>query len=282
MLLGVQREAVTVGEMRAPHVGASDYLCSCGEPIKKCNFWSQVSERMARRGIADFDITDAQLSIHDVRDRYVHRLPGRCREPLLETVRSTGLAVLPAWKTHLHDVHRRNVALANVLREITGAKVVVDSSKIASHLKYLLKSADLKMKIIRLVRDGRAVSNSMLTRGSKNMAEAALGWRRNNEAAERILAGVPDSQWMPVQYEELCRHPEETLRGICEFLGMDTREIVLDFRSRGNAHVLGNEMRLKSGSDIRVDERWRTKLSKEDLATFEQVAGDMNRKYGYE
>lgn len=282
MLLGVQREAVTVGEMRAPHVGASDYLCSCGEPIKKCAFWSQVSERMARRGIADFDITDAQLSIHDVRDRYVHRLLKPLpRGPLLEAVRSTGLAVLPAFKAHLNDVHRRNVALANVLREITGAKVVVDSSKIALHLKYLLKSADLKMKIIRLVRDGRAVSNSMLTRGSKNMAAAALGWRRNNEAAERILAGVPNSQWMHVQYEELCRNPEQTLRGICEFLGMDTREIVLDFRSR-EQHVLGNEMRLKSGSDIRVDERWRTKLSKEDLATFEQVAGDMNRKYGYE
>ncbi len=283
MLLGVQRDAVTVGEMRAPHVGASeDYLCGCGEHIKKCNFWSQVSDRMAKRGIADFDITDAQLSIHDVQDRYVHRLLEPLpRGPLLEAVRSTGLAVLPAWKTHLHDVHRRNVALADVLREITGAKVVIDSSKIALHLKYLLKSADLKMKIIRLVRDGRAVSNSMLTRGSKNMAAAALGWRRNNEAAERILAHVPASQWMHVQYEELCRNPEQTLRGICEFLGIDTREIILDFRSR-DQHVLGNEMRLKSSSDIKVDERWRTKLSQEDLATFEQVAGDLNRKYGYE
>jgi hypothetical protein len=41
-------------------------------------------------------------------------------------------------------------------------------------------------------------------------------------------------------------------------------------------------MRLKSGSDIRVDERWRTKLTKEDLATFDEIAGDLNKKYGYQ
>ena len=39
MLLGSQSEAMTVGEMRAPAVGEPDaYLCSCGEPIKKCRF----------------------------------------------------------------------------------------------------------------------------------------------------------------------------------------------------------------------------------------------------
>ena len=82
------------------------------------------------------------------------------------------------------------------------------------------------------------------------------------------------------QYEELCRQPEATLRGICKFLGMDTRQINLDFRAK-TQHVLGNDMRLKSGSDIRLDERWRTTLTKDDLGVFDEVAGEMNRKYGY-
>jgi len=113
------------------------------------------------------------------------------------------------------------------------------------------------------------------------VAAAALSWKRNNEAAERVLQEMPKSQWMFQQYEALCRQPEETLRSLCKFLGMDTRQIVLDFRAK-QQHVLGNDMRLKSGSDIRLDERWRTALSKEDLQTFEEVAGEMNRKYGYE
>jgi Sulfotransferase family len=283
MLLGSQPEATTVGEMRAPAVGEPDtYLCSCGEQIKKCHFWREVAERMAKRGIPDFDITKAQISIHDAENRYVRRLLDPMpRGPVLEAARRTALALSPAWPKHLQTMHRRNVALVEALQEVTSAKVVVDSSKIALHLKYLLKSPALRIKVIRLVRDGRAVANSMLGHGTKSMAEAALSWRRNNEAAERVLADMAKSQWMHLQYEELCKRPEETLRGICEFLGMDTRNIVLDFRAR-QQHVLGNEMRMKSSSEIRVDERWRTKLSKEDLATFAEVAGDLNRKYGYE
>lgn len=289
MLLGSQPEAVTVGEMRAPHVGtAEDYQCSCGQPIKQCQFWRDVTEQMAKRGVVGFDITHARLSIHETENRFVHRL----LEPLprgmfLETVRKTGLALSPAWPGHLQNVQRRNVALAEALREITGAKVVVDSSKIALHLRYLSKSPALKMKVIRLVRDGRAVTMSTLGHGFKRdtrretIAGAALSWRKNNEAAERVLAEMPESQWKFLQYEELCRRPEETLRNLCGFLGMDTNRVVLDFRAR-TQHVLGNEMRLKSGSEIRLDERWRSGLSKEDLEIFEEVAGELNRKYGYE
>jgi len=289
MLLGSQPEGTTVGEMRVPSLHEPDsYLCSCGEHIKKCGFWNEVSKRMAKKGISGFDITNAQLSIHDAQSAYLRRvLDPLPRGSLLEAARKTALALSPAWPRHLRNVHRRNGALVEVLQEITGTKVVIDSSKIALHLKYLLKSPDLRTKVIHLVRDGRAVTMSMLGHGFKrssrqeSVAAAAFSWRRNNEAAERVLDDLPTSQWRHIAYEELCRQPEETLRGICKFLGMDTGRIVLDFRAR-QQHILGNDMRLKSGSDIRLDERWRTALTKEDLAAFEGVAGEMNRKYGYE
>lgn len=289
MLLGSQPEATTVGEMRAPVIGQPEtYLCSCGEHIKKCGFWSDVNERMARKGIPHFDITQARLSIHDVENPYVHRLLDPLpRGSVLEAARSTALALSPAWSSHLRSVHHRNGALVEVLREITGAKVVIDSSKIALHLKYLLRSKGLKIKVIYLVRDGRAVLTSMLGHGldrgtrEKSVAAAVLLWKRTNEASERVLSEMSSSRWMKLRYEDLCKAPEETLRGICKFLDMDTRQIVLDFRAK-QSHILGNEMRLKSGSDIKVDERWRKSLLKEDLEIFEQIGGEMNRKYGYE
>ncbi len=89
------------------------------------------------------------------------------RGAFLEAIRGTALAANPAWPVHLRNVHQRNVALVQVLQEITGAKVVVDSSKISVHLRYLLKSPDLKIKIIRLIRDGRAVATSMMRHGLK-------------------------------------------------------------------------------------------------------------------
>jgi hypothetical protein len=41
-------------------------------------------------------------------------------------------------------------------------------------------------------------------------------------------------------------------------------------------------MRFDRSSEIRLDERWRTHLSTENLQIFERLAGALNRKYGYE
>jgi hypothetical protein len=289
MLLGAQPEAFTMGEMRVPALQNPDtYQCSCGEPIRKCGFWNEVSKRMAKKGIAGFDIVEPRLSIHDVDSQYAARvLNAMPRGPLLEGVRSVALSFSPAWASHLRGVHARNGALVEVFQEMSGAKIVVDSSKLALHLKFLLKSDRLKIKTLHLVRDGRAVVTSMLGHGyekatrAETVAAAAMDWRRAIEASECVLATQPSSRSMTFQYEELCRQPEAMMRKICGFLGMDTRQINLDFRAK-TQHVLGNEMRLKSGSDIKLDERWRTKLAKEDLGVFDQVAGETNRKYGYE
>src|ERR1041385_5468497 len=70
MLLGSQPEAFTMGEMRVPALQDPDsYCCSCGAQIKKCEFWIEVSRRMAQKGIAGFDIINPGLSIHDVESR---------------------------------------------------------------------------------------------------------------------------------------------------------------------------------------------------------------------
>lgn len=288
MLLGSQPEAFTMGEMRVPSLTEPDsYLCSCGQQIKKCEFWNEVSKRMVKKGVAAFDITDPGLSIHDVDSRYAARvLNAMPRGPVLEGLRSVALSVSPTWSAHLREVHLRNNALVEVFQEMSSARIVVDSSKLALHLKFLLKSDRLKIKVLSLVRDGRAVVTSMLghgfQRGSREetIAAAALAWRRTNEASQSILNTLPASRWLHVQYEELCRQPAQTLRAICEFLGMNAESVVLDFRAR-TQHVLGNDMRLKSGSDIRLDERWRSGLSEADLAAFNAVAGQMNQSYGY-
>jgi hypothetical protein len=288
LLLGSHPAACTVGEMRAPKMG-EEYLCSCGEPIKKCQFWSDVRDRMAKRGIPDFDILKARLSIHDSQDPYVHRLLDPLpRGPLLETVRSVGLSISPAWRTHLREVHHRNKALMDVLFEKTGARMVIDSSKIALHLRYLLKSPDLRIKIIFLVRDGRAVSTSQLGHGftggdrRETIEATAWNWIRSNESCERVLAGdVPGSQWMHLSYEELCKNPEGKLREVYEFIGLDPDNVILNFRSK-QQHILGNEMRMKSGTDIKLDERWRKVFTPEDIKVYGAIAGYMLRKYGYE
>ena len=70
------------------------------------------------------------------------------------------------------------------------------------------------------------------------------------------------------------------MRRLLTFLDLDPDKVVLDFRSR-QQHVIGNGMRLDTTSTIRLDERWKTHLTPDDLAVFDTVAGDLNRRLGY-
>ena len=304
MLLGAHPEACTVGELKATGLGNPEhYRCSCGSVLKQCGFWTQVGQAMARRGIADFDITRAGTNCLDVPSPFARRLLAPLQHgATLESIRDLALLFSPAWRAHLGETQFRNVALVESLQEVTRAKIVIDSSKIALRLKYLLRNPALEIKVIRLIRDGRAVAltytdewtfadaadpnlrgggfGSQREPAQRNMANAAREWKRSNEAADCLVAGLPRSQWIEVRYEELCGQPEAVLRHLCEFLGLSPDKINLEFRACSQ-HVIGNGMRLDSSSEIRLDERWRTHLSAEELQVFNNVAGELNRQYRY-
>jgi hypothetical protein len=304
MLLGGHPDACTTGELKAGSMDDADqYRCSCRQVIKQCGFWIQIQTAMKRRGYTDFEITRAGTSIFEVPCPYAQRLLAPLyRHPPWETFRDLGLSLSPAWHRHLRSTQRRNLYLIESILEVTGAKWVIDSSKLALRLKYLLRIPELDIKIIRLIRDGRAVSltytdewnfadsSDPSLRGGgtgqqrqpprRNIAEAAREWKRSNESSDCLLATLPPSQWLKIHYEELCAKPQATLETICRFLGLDTAKVTLDFRAK-TQHVIGNGMRLDTTAEIRLDERWKTHLTPEDLRIFDQVAGDLNRSYGY-
>lgn len=304
MLLGAHPEACTVGELDANSFGnTDDYRCSCRQRIKDCAFWRSVCEGMKQKGIVDFDITRAGTSFYNIQGWQARRLLAPLhRGRGLEFVRDLGLSFAPGWNHHLRETQRRNAALVDCLQEIAGAKMVVDSSKGALRLKYLLKNPALEVKVIHLIRDGRAVamtytdewsfadaSDPALRGGGsgnrrppsrKGMAEAAREWKRSNEAADCLLRQLPASQWTRVRYEDLCAEPRRTLEQLCRFLGLDSSRINLDFRSKPQ-HVIGNGMRLDSTSEIHLDERWRSALPESALGTFDVVAGKLNQQYRY-
>ena len=304
MLLASHPQVATVGEMKLSSMGnITRYRCSCGEFIRKCRFWSRVKEGMARRGY-DFDIADAGMDYRAVDSRYAQWLLGPLhRGKLLESLRDGALRISPVWRRQLSKIHQRNAALASTVAEITGAKVIVDSSKRALRLKYLLRNPELEAKVVRLIRDGRGAALTYMdtarfadaedpslraggTGGGRKhikltMAQAAYQWKASNEDAENVLRGLDKSRWIEVRYEELCEDTESTLRRLFQLLGVDPAKRAENFRAVEH-HVVGNGMRLDSTSDIRLDERWRKQLGEHDLTIFNNVAGQMNRQYGYE
>lgn len=305
MLLGSHPQITTIGEMKlsARAMGDLDrYRCSCGALIRQCEFWQKVPEAMQPRGV-DFDLACAGTDYRGVPSRYAQRLlKPMHRGRLTETVRDIALASSAAWRRQLPEIHRRNAALASTVAELAGAQVVVDSSKVGLRLKYLLRNPELDVKVVRLVRDGRAVSLTYMDpadfadakdpsrraggmggdrKGERlPMAQAAYEWRRCMEEAEHVLRGLDQSRWTELRYEGYCRDPEGALTRLHRFLGVEPGIQPKEFRSV-TQHVVGNGMRLDSTSEIRLDQRWREVLTEEQLQTFDAVAGEMNRKYGY-
>lgn len=303
MLLGSHPEICTVGELKATSLGDVDkYRCSCGARIKECSFWAGVAEDMGRRGFA-FDVADAGTDLRSGANGYVRWLLRPLhRGPVLERVRDVGLALSPAWRSELVQIQARNAALAECICARTGRRVLVDSSKVGLRLKYLLRNPALDVKVIRLIRDGRAValtyldpetfadaSNPCLRNGGSggdrqserlSMSDAAREWRRSNEEAEELLNGLDPSRWRELRYEDLCRRPDATLQKLLTFLEVEPRDTSAHFKL-GEHHVLGNGMRLDTNREIRCDECWRSALDARDLETFDAVAGEMNRRLGY-
>lgn len=305
MLLGAHPQIATVGEMKLPAKAMGDlvrYRCSCGTLIRKCAFWQQVKEGMAARGF-EFDLAHARTDYRAVESRYARCLLGPMhRGRFLESVRDMALDMSLTWRRRLPEIQKHNVALASTVLEITKAEVIIDSSKNALRLKYLLRNPRLNIQVIRLIRDGRAVALTYMDparfadaqepsrrgggmgKGRENqrlpMVQAAYSWRRCMEEAESVLRCLAPTQWTEVRYEEYCKAPETVAIRLCQFLGVEPDMPVGNFRGV-EQHIVGNGMRLNATSEVHMDERWRDALTEQDLGTFDSVAGEMNRRYGY-
>jgi Sulfotransferase family len=304
MLLAGHPDVCTVGELKATSLGdVNRYLCSCRTEIRTCAFWTSITKLMQLRGL-DFDITDARTHFSSVPSLYARRLLSPLhRGPLLEWLRDGALALSRTWRSQLPRMQARNAALAACVCAYTGKGVIVDSSKIGVRLKYLLRNPDLDVRVIRLIRDGRAVALTYTdparfadaadpalrgggTGGDRDRERlplrlAAREWRRSNEEAETILGRLNPLRWVEVRYESLCTNPASTLRQLFAFMGLDPHPIDLSTNSR-QLHLIGNGMRLDSSPEVRLDARWNAVLDTRALKLFDSVAGALNRRLGYQ
>jgi hypothetical protein len=236
---------------------------------------------MQARGFA-FDATDFDTRFELGGHPLVRRLrTGSLRNHSVEAVRDLVFRAWPGHSSGLQALAARNEALAQSVLEVTDKRVFLDSSKVHMRIKYLLQYSDLDISVIHLVRDARGVVTSTLGHKPGTSAQqAAQSWVHRNNNIHRHLASLPEDKHIRVRYEDVCRNTQNTLAQICRFCGVAPHYEVTDFRSVEH-HVVGNQMRLRASSEIRLDERWKRELDEAQLAEIDQVAGDMGHHYGY-
>lgn len=279
LLLGAHPLIATVGELKVvPSSFRSGELCSCGKRMDRCGFWQQVARCLSEKGL---DMHSEGFQTHPRHNRSLAQrlIASQVRGPLWERARALAMRAWPGARRCRQHTVEHNAAIIRTILDITGRRLFLDTSKDASRLRYLDESGMFNIKVLHMIRDGRAVSYSLIRKGL-DASQAARDWVFDHVQAERLRMKMNPDRWMEVRYEELCANADHTLFSVCRFLGVAPEQRTLDFRS-GENHILGNRMRLTKVDRITLDVSWRSELVGGALAAVEAITGNLNRRYGY-
>jgi len=283
-LLGSHPAIATVAEMSGliDSVDPDEYLCSCGQKIKTCEFWQMVKTGMAARGF-EFDVAHFDTQFISGRSSLLQRLrEGSTRNNLIDSIRDAILFALPGQARQFRTMSARNVAFIETVLNITGKRVFVDSSKDRLRPKALRRFSSLDVRVIHLVRDVRGVVASNLRRDTHLTAgQIARSWRRRHRRVQVTLESWPKDKHILLRYKDLCKNTEDTLMRLYDFCQIDL-DFKIDDLETVSLHLVGNPMRLTQISEIKLDERWKEELTIAQLKEIERVAGAMGWQYEYD
>ena len=154
-------------------------------------------------------------------------------------------------------------------------------------------------KFIHIVRDGRDIACSYrsvmaLEKSSKyapllptDIREIALSWKKNLETIATSFDTVGRDLVTEVRLEDLTRCSSIELSRICDFLGVEYDPVMLDYprlnqkQSLVPQEFLDWQGKTHKSPDPNLCARYANELLPEDLCRFEDIAGDLLRKYRY-
>jgi Fe-S-cluster formation regulator IscX/YfhJ len=151
-------------------------------------------------------------------------------------------------------------------------------------------------KFLRVIRDGRAVADSLVRRpwwdgyrgpfnwrfgplperdasewmiaGRSFLVLAGLQWRLLMDAFEDVKERIPSQQWMEVRYEDFVDNPQASVERILEFVGLqwgpEFERAVLSYKFRRD-----------------MKDEFRRNLTTSQIELLDGVLADRLRRYGY-
>lgn len=285
-VLGELPGYVSVGELRYLWERGliENRLCGCGLAFRDCPFWKQVL--LTAYGDATPD-AEAMKGLQGKVAR-VRNLP-------LLFARRGRPERLRAETGPLPEQLRR---LYRAVQEVSGARVIVDSSKLPSHAVLLDSTDGLDVTVVHLVRDPRAAAFSWQRRKvqpdrrtpgymeRRGAAKSVALWVLWNAATEAFWSGRRD-RYVRVSYEDFVADPRGTVTRVCRAVGhhCDGAGPFLDGGSvrLGVSHtVAGNPARLKSGTvRLRLDDEWSSAMPARDRVLVTLGAAALMKRYGY-
>jgi hypothetical protein len=204
-----------------------------------------------------------------------------------------------AVTTELAQVRMVTAQLIAAVSEVTGTRVIVDSSKRAQDAAVLAGLGDpIDHFVLHIVRDPGAVAFSWGRRdkevrlaegtramGTRGLLSSLTRWAENALGAAVLRRRVPAERWMFLRYEDFAAQPRATVARIAEFL---KEEAVPPFVTddtvelRVNHTVAGNPNRFRVGRvTIRLDDEWTRRMPRARQLVVRGLLWPFLLRYGY-
>ena len=286
-MLGQLPDVVAVGEI--VHLFSRGLIddddCGCGSPFSACPFWTKVGDNAfgawpagadARRWLDDQGAVDRNRNLANL----LTGKPERFRSEL--------------------DRHTSRLSsLYRAISEVSGARVIVDSSKHVSTALVLHRTPGIDLHVLHLVRDSRGVAHSWTKEVARpetrdesatmpryHPASAAAWWDWFNVGFDVVRrVGVATTT---LRYEDLLADPRGRIAAVAEAVGVPSDDAALSFLGDGTVQldadhsVAGNPMRFQTGTlHLRRDDAWREALDSSSRRVVTAVTAPLLARYGY-
>jgi hypothetical protein len=250
--------------------------CGCGEPVPNCPLWRDVLK------VAFGDEIPAPRPIVTLQAEVTR-------------ARRTPALLRGAWPEPARRYSDLMSRLYRAIGEVTGASLVVDSSKLPSEAALMARRPDLATYLLHMVRDPRGVAYSWSRqtahpdRGTFMTQHAParstvnwLVWNGLTSAVARRYRG----RYRRLRYEDLVAEPRAQIESLLDLVGVPSTDgPFLDrhtVRLSPNHTVSGNPGRFRVGDiEIRDDDRWRAEQPFGQRLTASALALPMAIRYRY-
>jgi Sulfotransferase family len=277
LTLGQGEGWFSMGEFRLFWYAIRDHWrCGCGRDVTECPFWAKACAQLSAGAS---DVLPALRSTVRLR-------------------RAAGLMQPALLGSHRADLDALGQALRIVYHgaaETAGASVLVDSSKDSLYGLVLADVLDVRLHVIHLVRDSRAVAWSWQRKRKRpeiahedaympqrTAFRAAVDWDLRN-ALVHLLRRRADG-YTRVTYEEFTSAPAATIDRIRSRVGAPASDAVPASEIPGGKHhtVAGNPVRFaRDALQLRPDLEWQQALPADDRRTVTAVTLPLLAAYGY-
>ncbi|MFN2490073.1 MAG: sulfotransferase [Actinomycetota bacterium] len=261
--------------------------CGCGALVRACPVWSSV---LARGWGEPFDAAldpDEVVSWQREAVRVRHTLQLLRRSP-------AGAGRNDALGRYVTVTSRLLASIADV----TGARVIVDSSKRPSDAALLRLVPGVTPYFVQLVRDPRAVAYSWRRRKAQPdrnrpaelvqhaPVDSTLSWLGWNLAAEALRRRYDPARSLLLRYEDFVARPRDALLAMAHLVGEDPADLPLEgaktARLAPNHTVSGNPSRFKTGTvELREDTEWTGSQRRADRITATTLSLPLLARYDY-